>query len=62
MEFLVNIEVGWPADGDPGELARLTAAERAERKTCLNEMLKDQDPAVQKEAKEKLAEAEKEER
>lgn len=28
MEFLVNIEVGWPADGDPDELARLTAAER----------------------------------
>ncbi len=28
MEFLVNIEVGWPADGDPEELARLTAAER----------------------------------
>ena len=29
MEFLVHIEVGWPADGDPDELARLTAAERA---------------------------------
>jgi muconolactone D-isomerase len=28
VEFLVNIEVGWPADGDPDELARLTAAER----------------------------------
>jgi muconolactone D-isomerase len=28
VEFLVNIEVGWPADGDPEELARLTAAER----------------------------------
>lgn len=28
MEFLVNIEVEWPADGDPEELARLTAAER----------------------------------
>lgn len=28
MEFLVNIEVGWPADGDPEELARLTTAER----------------------------------
>ena len=28
MEFLVNIEVAWPADGDPEELARLTAAER----------------------------------
>ena len=28
MEFLVNIEVGWPADGDPDELARITAAER----------------------------------
>jgi muconolactone D-isomerase len=28
VEFLVNIEVGWPPDGDPGELARLTAAER----------------------------------
>ena len=28
MEFLVNIEVEWPADGDPDELARLTAAER----------------------------------
>ena len=29
MEFLVNIEVEWPADGDPDELARLTIAERA---------------------------------
>jgi muconolactone D-isomerase len=28
VEFLVNIEVEWPADGDPQELARLTAAER----------------------------------
>jgi muconolactone D-isomerase len=28
VEFLVNIEVGWPADGDPDELARVTAAER----------------------------------
>jgi muconolactone D-isomerase len=28
VEFLVNIEVGWPANGDPDELARLTAAER----------------------------------
>lgn len=28
MEFLVHIEVSWPADGDPDELARLTAAER----------------------------------
>ncbi len=28
MEFLVHIEVEWPADGDPAELARLTAAER----------------------------------
>ena len=28
MEFLVNIEVRWPADGDPAELARLIAAER----------------------------------
>ncbi|MBA2700585.1 MAG: muconolactone Delta-isomerase family protein [Chloroflexi bacterium] len=28
MEFLVHIEVGWPADGDPAELARLVAAER----------------------------------
>lgn len=28
MEFLVHIEVEWPADGDPTELARLTAAER----------------------------------
>ena len=29
MEFLVRIEVDWPADGDPDELARLTSAERA---------------------------------
>lgn len=29
MEFLVNIEVDWPPEGDPNELARLTAAERA---------------------------------
>lgn len=28
MEFLVNIEIHWPADGDPGELAKLAAAER----------------------------------
>jgi len=28
VEFLVNIKVEWPADGDPQELARLTAAER----------------------------------
>jgi len=29
MEFLVHIEVRWPADGDPDELTRLTEAERA---------------------------------
>jgi muconolactone D-isomerase len=34
MEFLVRILVEWPADGDPAELARLTAAER-ERATQL---------------------------
>lgn len=28
MEFLVNIEVEWPPDGDPDELASVTAAER----------------------------------
>ena len=28
MEFLVRIIVEWPANGDPAELARLTAAER----------------------------------
>jgi muconolactone D-isomerase len=28
MEYLVHIEVRWPADGDPDQLARLTAAER----------------------------------
>jgi len=28
VEFLVHIEVLWPADGDPKELERLTAAER----------------------------------
>jgi muconolactone D-isomerase len=28
MEFLVRIVVDWPADGDPAELARITAAER----------------------------------
>lgn len=28
MEFLVNIEVEWPVDGDPEEFARLTTAER----------------------------------
>ena len=27
MEFLVEIEVHWPADGDPDEKARLIAAE-----------------------------------
>jgi muconolactone D-isomerase len=27
MEFLVHIQVRWPADGDPDELARLTSAE-----------------------------------
>lgn len=29
MEFLVHIQVNWPPDGDPAELARLTAGERA---------------------------------
>ena len=29
MEFLVHIEVGWPADGDPAEHERLVAAESA---------------------------------
>ena len=29
MEFLVHIEVLWPAGGDAAELARLSAAERA---------------------------------
>src|SRR5437773_6796857 len=28
VEFLVHIEVHWPADGDPKELERLTTAER----------------------------------
>jgi muconolactone D-isomerase len=28
MEFLVHIEIQWPASGDPEEFARLTAAER----------------------------------
>lgn len=28
MEFLVQIEVHWPPDGDPDERARLVAAER----------------------------------
>lgn len=28
MEFLVHIEVEWPADGDAEQLGRLTAAER----------------------------------
>lgn len=28
MEFLVNIVVEWPGDGDPDELRRLQAAER----------------------------------
>ena len=30
MEFLVHIEVRWPADGDPDELARLVEAEASE--------------------------------
>jgi muconolactone D-isomerase len=29
MEFLVHIEVRWPADGDPDAHARLVEAERA---------------------------------
>jgi muconolactone D-isomerase len=29
MEFLVHIEVRWPADGDPDEHGRLVDAERA---------------------------------
>ncbi len=29
MEFLVNVEVNWPPDGDSEKLAELTAAERA---------------------------------
>jgi muconolactone D-isomerase len=28
VEFLVHIQVNWPPDGDPVELARLTAGER----------------------------------
>lgn len=28
MEFLVHVEVRWPAEGDPIELGRLTASER----------------------------------
>ena len=28
MEFLVNVEVNWPPDGDSGNLAELIAAER----------------------------------
>lgn len=28
MEFLVRIEVGWPPDGAPSEIARLSALER----------------------------------
>lgn len=27
MEFLVHIEIRWPADGDPAEFARISAAE-----------------------------------
>lgn len=29
VEFLVRIVIEWPRDGDPDELARVTAAERA---------------------------------
>lgn len=29
MEFLVNVEVDWPPEGDAEQLAELTAAERA---------------------------------
>ena len=29
MEFLVHIDIEWPADGDAAELAGLTKAERA---------------------------------
>jgi muconolactone D-isomerase len=32
MEFLVRIQVEWPTDGDPDELARLMAAERQRAK------------------------------
>ncbi len=28
MEYLVHIEVAWPADGNPDDLTRLTALER----------------------------------
>ena len=27
MEFIVHLQVNWPTDGDPAELARLTEAE-----------------------------------
>lgn len=30
MEFLVHIEVNWPADGDPAERQRLVEAETAQ--------------------------------
>ena len=29
MEFLVNIKIEWPADGDPEHYARIAAEERA---------------------------------
>ncbi len=28
MEFFVHVEIGWPADADPDEFARLVSAER----------------------------------
>jgi len=37
MEFLVHIVVGWPADGDPAALERITAAERARARVLAEE-------------------------
>ena len=39
MEFLVHIEVGWPAGGDAAELDRLSAAERARAAELVKEGL-----------------------
>lgn len=37
MEFLVRIEVHWPADGDQRALSELTAAERARARNLAEE-------------------------
>ncbi len=37
MEFLVRVDIGWPADGDQDEFARLLSAERERARVLASE-------------------------